>query len=174
MNRPASHTSQKAMLRFLAIFFAIIVLFYSLTLSPWMDAHALYPVMQASAHGTSTLLNLFGFKTTVEGVLVHGPDYAVAVRRGCDPLEPIVLFAAGVVAFPAPWGRKLVGMLIGSTLLFVLNLTRVASLYLLGARNSPLFESIHLWWWPAFFIVCSLTLWIAWLRWTQSSRPGKT
>ncbi len=155
------------MLRFLGIFFAIVGGYYALTLSPWVDAHVLYPVMKASAQGTSALLHLTGVNTTVDGVIVRGPGYAVAVRRGCDPLEPIILFAAGVMAFPAPWNRRLLGVLVGSVFLSGMNLVRIASLYLLGARKSSLLDSFHLWCWPAFFIICSLALWVLWLRWIQ-------
>ncbi|MGO8697336.1 MAG: exosortase H [Limisphaerales bacterium] len=172
------------MLRFLGIFFAIVAVFYSLTLSPWVDANVLYPVMKASARGTSMLLNLIGVKTTVEGVVVRGPGYSVAVRRGCDPLEPIVLFAAGVMAFPAPWRRKLAAIAVVSAILFGVNMLRIVSLYLLGAKKSPLLDSFHLWWWPAFFIIGTLVLWVLWLRWIQGpiqssiygpaeSRPAK-
>jgi exosortase/archaeosortase family protein len=157
------------MLRFLAIFLALMVIYYALTLSPWVDANGLLPVMKASAHGTSVLLNLIGFKTTVEGVVVRGPVYAVAVRRGCDPLEPIALFAAAATAFPAPWRQKFAGLLLVSVFLFGLNLIRVVSLYLLGVHKSALLESFHLVWWPALFIACSLVLWVLWLRWVQRS-----
>jgi exosortase/archaeosortase family protein len=160
------------MLRFLAIFLALTGAYYALTLSPWVDANGLLPVMKASAHGTSVLLNLIGTKTTAEGVVVRGPDYAVAVRRGCDPLEPIALFAAAVMAFPAPWRQRFAGLLIVSVFLFGLNLVRVVSLYLLGLHKSSLLESFHLVWWPALFIACSLLLWIVWLRWVQRSRSG--
>jgi exosortase H (IPTLxxWG-CTERM-specific) len=151
----------------LGIFFAIVVIYYSLTLSPWIDANVLYPVMKASARGTSTLLNLIGVKTTVEGVIVRGLDHSVAVRRGCDPLEPIVLFAAGVMAFPAPWRRKVLAIAVVSAFLFGVNLLRIVSLYLLGARKSPLLDSFHLRWWPAFFIFGILVLWVLWMRWIQ-------
>lgn len=167
-----SVSQRKAAARFLLIFLAIVAGFYSLTLSPWVDAHALYPVMKASASGTSALLNLFGVRTVVTGVVVHGPAYSVAVRRGCDPLEPIILFVAGVIAFPAPWSRKVPGLLAGSGILFGLNLARVATLYLLGAGKSPRFESIHLWWWPAGFIICTLALWVLWLLWAQPASPA--
>src|SRR5262249_4048456 len=90
---------RKPMLRFLVIFLVLIGIYYALTLSPWVDANGLLPVMKASAQGTSLLLNLTGARTTAEGVVVRGPEYAVAVRRGCDPLEPIALFAAAVMAF---------------------------------------------------------------------------
>jgi exosortase H (IPTLxxWG-CTERM-specific) len=155
------------MLRFLGIFLALVSGFYALTLSPWADAHLLMPVMKASARGTSALLNLAGCKTTSEGVTVFGPGYSVAVRRGCDPLEPIVLFSAAVIAFPASWRKKLAGVAVGAAFLFGLNLLRLVSLYLLGAHKSSLFENFHLWLWPAFFILCSLALWVSWLLWIQ-------
>src|SRR5262249_15016855 len=141
--------------------------------SPWVDSNALFPVMKASARGSSVLLNFLGAKTTVEGVVIRGSECAVAVRRGCDPLEPIVLFAAAVIAFPANWRSRGSGMVLASVFLFVLNLARVASLYLLRAENSALFESLHLVWWPALFIVGSLVLWVLWLRWVQCNGSNR-
>jgi exosortase H (IPTLxxWG-CTERM-specific) len=171
-NRPASR--RKDMAHFLAIFLAVVAIYYCLTLSPWIDAKVLYPVLKASARGTSALLNLGGFKTTVEGVIIHGPAYSVAVRRGCDPVEPMVLFAAGVVAFPAPWRRRLQGIFAVAFFLFALNLVRIASLYLLGLKKSSLLDAFHLWYWPAFFIICSLLLWVLWIRWIQPPLPASS
>jgi exosortase/archaeosortase family protein len=172
---PIGHVSDpsagggKAMRRFLGIFLAAMAVYYALTLSPWVDANLLYPVMKASAHGTSVLLKLIGINTTVEGVVVRGPAYSMTVRRGCDPLDPLALFAAGLFSFPAPGRYRLAGLAVGSAFLFGLNLTRLVSLYLLGARKSSWFESLHLWWWPAFFMICTLALWVLWLRWVQRS-----
>jgi exosortase H (IPTLxxWG-CTERM-specific) len=167
-------SARKAMLRFLGIFLALVAAYYALTLSRWVDANVLYPVMKASACGASALLNFLGVGTTVDGVVIRGPGYAVAVRRGCDPLEPIVLFAAAVTAFPAPWRQKLPGLATGAAFLFGLNLARIDSLYLLGARQSRLLESFHLAWWPAFFILCSLALWVSWLLWIRRLGSAST
>jgi exosortase H (IPTLxxWG-CTERM-specific) len=166
---PTGQAQRKAMLRFLGIFLGTVAVYYALTLSPWVDANVLYPVMKASAQATSVLLNVTGVKTSVEGVVIRGPLYAVAVRRGCDPLEPLVLFTAGVLAFPATWCQRLSGLAIGSALMFGINVVRIFSLYLLGARGSSLLESFHLWWWPAFFILCSLALWVVWLQWIRGA-----
>jgi exosortase/archaeosortase family protein len=72
-----------------------------------------------------------------------------------------------VIAFPVSWRRKLPGLAVGIVLLFALNLARIASLYMLGANRSPLLDSFHLAWWPAFFIVCSLALWVLWVLWVR-------
>jgi exosortase H (IPTLxxWG-CTERM-specific) len=170
LGKPVSE--RKARLRFFGIFLALVMGYYELTVSPWVDANALLPVMKASAGGTSALLKLIGIKTTTEGVVVRGAGYALAVRRGCDPLEPIVLFAAGVIAFPTAWRRKLPGLVVGSAILFGLNLLRLVSLFLLGSRQSPFFDSFHLVWWPGAYLVFALGLWVLWLLWLQ--RFGKT
>jgi exosortase/archaeosortase family protein len=101
--------------------------------------------------------------------LVQGPDFGVVVRRGCDPLEPIVLFGAAVLAFPAPIPKKLWGLAAGSSILFVVNLIRVASLYVAGRTHTVWFETIHQELWPAFFIVFAVVLWCLWLWWAQPS-----
>ena len=179
-NLQKTGAEKKAMLRFIGIFLGLVFAFYALTLSPWVDAKILFPVMKTSARGTSALINLVGVKTITEGVVIRGSNYAVAVRRGCDPLEPIVFFAAGLVAFPAAWRQRFIGLIVGGTFLFFLNLVRIATLYLLGANHSSLLESFHLWWWPAGFIVCALALWVLWLLWirrlatqSKSDAPGK-
>ena len=158
---------REKMLRFIGVFFGLVFAFYALTLLPWVDANILFPVMKASARGSSVLLNLVGARTITEGVVVRGPSYAVAVQRGCDPLEPIVFFTAGLMAFPAAWRRRFAGLAVGGTFLFFLNLVRIATLYLLGASHSSQLEAFHLWWWPAFFIVCALALWVLWLLWIR-------
>jgi exosortase H (IPTLxxWG-CTERM-specific) len=166
------NTSGRPATRFLVFFLSIISVFYLLVLSPWVDAHVLYPVMEASARGASLMLGLFGIKTEVEGVVVRGANYVIAVRRGCDPVEPIVLFAAGVVAFRAPWKRKWVGLTAGAAILFCLNLVRLCTLFMLGTWRSPLLDSFHLDWWPAFYLVFALALWVLWLRWMQSAQKA--
>ncbi len=169
----SEHASERRELRwFFTVFLALLAAFYALSLLPWIDARIFFPVMKVCAHGSSALLNLAGLKTIAEGVVIRGPGFAVAVRRGCDPLEPIVLFAAAVIAFPAAWRLRFIGLAIGNSFLFGLNLARIASLYLLGASKSTLFESFHLCWWPVFFIVCSLALWVLWLLWIKAATPG--
>lgn len=160
----------KPVRRFLCTFLCFIAAYYSLTLIPWVDRTVLYPVLELTAHSSSFLLNLADEGTTTRGIVVQGSGFAVAVRRGCDPLEPIVLFGAAVISFPAPWKRRVQGFAVGAVILFVVNLVRIDSLYWLGKHKSPFFETAHLELWPAFFILISLTLWFFWLRCLGNAR----
>jgi exosortase H (IPTLxxWG-CTERM-specific) len=151
-------------LRFIATFLAVVAAFYVITLPDWVDRHVLFPVMEISARGASWLLNLGGAHTILDGVCIRGANFSVAVRRGCDPIEPIVLLSAALLAFPSSWPWKAYGFLFGAIALFVLNLIRIASLYLAGEAQVPWFESLHQEWWPAFFILAALLIWFGWLR----------
>ena len=172
--KPAEHreTSKSQVRRFLLIFLGIVGAYYALTLVPWVDGNILYPLLQLSAQTSSLLLNVTGENTTTKGIVIQGTTFAVAVRRGCDPLEPIALFGAAVIAFPAPSRRKAMGLAIGAALLFTLNVLRIVSLYWLGRHKSVWFETVHLELWPAFFIIVSLSLWVLWLIWIRRTQPG--
>ena len=151
--------------RFLLVFLGIVAVYYLLTMVPWVDGSLVYPVLELTAQASAAAIRLTGETVTAQGVVVEGKSFAIAIRRGCDPLDPMALFTAAVVAFTGPWQRKIVGIVAGSATLFALNLLRIVSLYWLGNGHSALFETVHQEIWPAFFILCALGLWCLWLLW---------
>lgn len=153
--------------RFIAVFVGVIAAYFGLTTLPWVDRHFVLPVLEISAAGASAFLNLFGVSTHVEGVVVRGQDFSVAVRNGCDPLAPIALMVAAMLGFPATLRQRLLGMGVGAVLLFGLNLVRVASLYVTGRFHASWFYSLHQEWWPGIFILVALALWWGWLNWVR-------
>ena len=157
--------------RFLARFGILVAVYYLLTALPWVDRHVLYPVLELNARGVSALLNLLGHETTHQGIAIHGPRFSVAVRRGCDPLEPIMLFGAAVLAFPGAWKGKFWGLAAGSLFFCGLNLVRILTLYLAGQSQAAWFDTLHQEAWPALFILLAVLLWAAWLRWPTARKP---
>ncbi len=155
--------------RFLWIFLGVIGTFYLVNLSPWVDGEVVLPIIKLSARIASAILNGFGAQTQLVGVVIRGPSFSVAVRRGCDPIDPIVLITAAILAFPATWGQRLGGFLIGSTILLLLNVVRIVTLYWMGNARWPGFYSVHQEWWPAVFILAVVLLWLLWLKWIRSA-----
>jgi exosortase H (IPTLxxWG-CTERM-specific) len=151
--------------RFLLVFLGIVAAYYLLTMVPWVDRNLVYPVLELTAQASASAIRWTGEAVTTQGVMIQGKTFAVAIRRGCDPLDPMALFAAAILAFSGPWKRKAVGLVAGSITLFALNLLRIVSLYWLGQGHSRLFEAVHQEIWPAFFILCALGLWGLWLLW---------
>jgi exosortase/archaeosortase family protein len=155
--------------RFLALFLAILGGYYLLTLSDWVDRFLIYSTLEWTADAAGWLLSFAGRSATVHGVTIQGPDFAMRIQRGCDPLEPIMLFGAAVIAFRAPLRKKLPGILVGGLVLFALNLIRILSLCWTIQNYPGWFETVHQEWWPALFIILSLVLWVVWIRWVQES-----
>jgi exosortase H (IPTLxxWG-CTERM-specific) len=158
--------SKAPVLFFAAKFGGLIILLYVILALPAAD-QALYGYLRANAWLSNGILNLLGQGTHVSDVTIASSTtpFAIAIRRGCDAVEPTWLLCAAILAFPGPWKRKLVGMLAGIVILQVLNLVRIVTLYMIGARFPSVFASMHLEVWPALFIVVAIALFIGWKGW---------
>jgi len=113
------------------------------------------------------VLNALGVDCQLSDVTIISPRFSMAIRRGCDAVEPTWLFCAAVLSYPGPFGRKAVGILIGIILLQVLNLVRILSLYFIGVYFPSFFNTAHLEIWPTVFIITAIALMVAWIEWTR-------
>jgi exosortase H (IPTLxxWG-CTERM-specific) len=90
--------------------------------------------------------------------------FAVSIEAGCNGVEATIVLVAAILAFPAPWKRKLVGLAIGVIAVQGLNVVRVISLFYLGQWNSDVFEWAHLYVWQALIMLDVLIVWLLWVR----------
>ncbi len=153
---------------FAAKFGALIALLYILLALPAAE-NLLLGYLRANAWLSNGILDLLGQGTHVNDVTIASTsaNFAIAIRRGCDAVEPTWLLCAAILAFPGPWKRKLAGMLAGIVVLQVLNLVRIVSLFLVGSRYPSLFSPMHLEVWPAFFILVAIALFVGWKGWAH-------
>jgi len=153
-------------LRFGAVFIVLMTVFYILSATDWWDG-VLYVYLKANACLAHGLLNLAGQATTVDELVIRSSGYAIAVKRGCDAVEPAWLFCASVIAYPVAWRKKWLGLFTGAAIILAFNLVRIVSLYFLGRYSPSLFETAHLEIWPAAFILLAVALFSVWLRSTK-------
>jgi exosortase/archaeosortase family protein len=157
--RPFSVAGYVARFLVLLTVFEVVFLTY-LSPNAYFDAY-----LRAYASLAGWLLELLGDDVVVRGQRIIGSGVSIEVRRGCDAYQPLALFCANVLAFPAPWRRRCVGLSLGILALLALNLGRIISLYWLDDRDSAWFHSAHTTIWPVAFIVSALVLWLVWARW---------
>jgi exosortase/archaeosortase family protein len=112
------------------------------------------------------------------GVRVVGNDIvgrvSLTVAKNCDAMDVTLLFTAAVLAFPAPWRRRLVGIAAGVAALTLVNVLRIASLYFVDLRWPSAFETIHAEVWPLAIVVLAAGAFLAWSRWAQALAPAPT
>ncbi len=138
-----------------------LALFYALLTTPFFD-RALYAYLEANAWLANAILRGLGQPTHVSEVTIQSPQFAMAIRRGCDAVEPTWLLCAAMISFPASLLHKVRGILAAIVLLQVLNLVRIVTLYWIGIHLSGFFNSAHLEVWPTVFIAVAIGFFIGW------------
>ena len=74
------------------------------------------------------------------------------------------MLCAAILAFPAPWRYKALGLAIGIAAVQLLNVVRVISLFYIGQWNRDAFEWAHLYVWQALIMLDVLVVWLIWVR----------
>ena len=109
-------------------------------------------------------LNGFGASTEVVGKTVSFNGFNVIVIAECAGLLEFMMFAAAVIAYPARWGSRLIGLLIGIPILFGFNVLRIMSLLVIGKYEPTLFHFAHIYLWQGTLVLLIGGLWLAWVR----------
>lgn len=90
--------------------------------------------------------------------------FAVTIEAGCNGVEAMLVLLAGILAFPAPWRLKLIGLAIGIVAIQALNIVRIVSLFYLGQWDVQWFEWAHLYIWQSLIMLDALIVWLLWIR----------
>ena len=99
--------------------------------------------------------------------------FAVSIEAGCNGVEATIVLIAAMLAFPAPWKNKLVGLAAGIVAVQGLNILRVISLFYLGQWDYKVFEWAHLYVWQALIMLDVLVVWLIWVRTLPGARDDR-
>jgi exosortase H (IPTLxxWG-CTERM-specific) len=150
--------------RFLILFLTILgISFTVVALRPVNDS-LVVPYTAFIARVSGAVLRLFGESATVSGCVVSSPRFAVTIFNGCNGLITSLIFVSGVLAFPARWWAKALGVVGGLLAIQLINLVRIVSLFYIGVFFPKLFNDAHTSIWQSIVIVAGVGLWIAWAR----------
>jgi exosortase H (IPTLxxWG-CTERM-specific) len=137
--------------------------FIILALRPVND-HVVNPYTTFVAYEAKGVLNVLGEGATVHNQILASPRFAVQIYNGCNGLEAILVFVSGVLAFPAKWRKKLVGIVLGLLVIQVVNTVRVVSLFYLGVFRPQWFSAAHVFVWQTLIILVGVVLWLLWVQ----------
>ena len=154
------------MLRFFVTFLVIQALLFGLELTPWAQAHFVVPWTNALARISTWLVTVFDPNVMAIGKIMRSTTngFAVSIEAGCNGVEATIVLLAAILAFPAPWRSKLVGLAAGIVAVQGLNIVRVISLFYLGQWDREWFEWAHLYVWQALIMLDVLIVWLVWVR----------
>lgn len=149
-------------LTFLILFAVLLGGSFTLVSVNWVNDHVIEPFTGGIARVSGATLDLLGQDVRMQGTIIRGRRFAVNIRNGCNGVEAMLIFLAAVLAFPAPWRARLVGLAIGIVAIQAVNLVRVVALFLTGAYFPAWFDASHTVIWQTIVILFSVLLWILW------------
>ena len=154
------------MLRFFLLFVVLLAVLFGLELTPWVQDWFVIPWTNALARISTWIVTLFDGNVVATGKVMRSNTngFAVSIEAGCNGVEATLVLLAAMLAFPAPWKHKAVGLVIGILAVQLLNILRVISLFYLGQWNYDVFEWAHLYVWQALIMLDVLVVWLIWVR----------
>ena len=161
------------MIRFTLLFIVLLTTLFLAELLGPVDRYVIVPFTSLLADISTTLIRLFDDDAISHGKVIQSTanGFAVSIERGCNGIEAVIILAAAILAFPAPWKHKLAGFAAGFVAIQSLNLVRIISLFYLGQWSMVWFEWFHLYLWQALIILDALVVWLLWLRWLPPVAP---
>ncbi|NNL17063.1 MAG: exosortase family protein XrtF [Flavobacteriaceae bacterium] len=165
----------KPVIRFIITFLSVYIVLavvYKLYLD-YSDGSKYYPdyLTHTVAKQSQEILNTFGYETKIEAhpdeptmKIIIRDKYVARVVEGCNSISIIILFISFVIAFSGKFKTTLFYLLAGSTLLYVVNLIRIAILSV-GLFHYPWRrEILHVVIFPAIIYGMVFLLWMFWVN----------
>jgi exosortase H (IPTLxxWG-CTERM-specific) len=158
----SERAANRRSLLFLGKFLALLVAFYVIVASRPVNDAVVVPFTSGIASVSGVVLRAIGEDVRVDGTRLSSPGFAVGIENGCNGVETALLFGSAVLAFPAPWKRRLAGLLLGFLAIQAVNLVRVVSLYWIGVHRPSLFQASHGVLWQSVVVLCGVLLFLLW------------
>ena len=150
--------------RFVLIFACCLLLAFSVLLTP--------PVQSVDVEFSRVLVKVShrlvlacGGHATRDAAILRAPGgFAVEMRDGCNAVNVTILLWSAVLAFPARWKMKALGLLGGSVIVQVLNIVRFISLFYLGQYSLTWFDFAHAYLWESLLVLDTMVVFWLWVN----------
>jgi exosortase H (IPTLxxWG-CTERM-specific) len=134
----------------------------------WMEAAAggFAPVNALHARVTAALLDRLGIQARAQATSIYLPQGVLDIVDECTGVYVVILFAAGVLAFPVGWRTKMLGLAAGVPCIVAINLVRLVSLGVVLRFRAAWLPWFHEYLWQVLFVGLVV---IVYARWVTTS-----
>ena len=162
------------MLRFLVLFLVLLLLLFGAELLVPVERAVILPFTALVADVSVATMRLFDPAVVAQGKVIANASgsFAISIERGCNGVEAMIILIAAILAYPAPWKHRLIGLGLGMLAIQALNIVRIVSLFYLGQWNRHWFEWFHLYLWQALIVLDALVVFLVWLRSLPRTAPA--
>jgi exosortase H (IPTLxxWG-CTERM-specific) len=131
----------------------------------FLDINGLYT--QGIVWVTAKILSLLGIASTCRGSIIELFSISLDVKFGCNGLEAVMIYSVAVIAFPASWKKRLIGIAAGFVVIQIVNILRIVGLAYSAVYAKNLFEYIHTYIAQGMMIAISLGVFFFYLNYAK-------
>lgn len=84
------------------------------------------------------------------------------IVRGCDGAGALFLISSAILSFPVGFKRKCIGLILGVSMMYSINLIRISGLYFVFAYRPDWFNLVHTYLAPTLMIILGCLFFIWW------------
>ena len=117
---------------------------------------------------TSQVLKPFHIVKTSHDSIIYLNKIALNVQFGCNGLEAFLIYTVGILAFPATYRKKIMGIVLGFLILQLLNIFRIALLAITATYYYSIFDVVHLYIAQGVMIAAALFIFLLWIKYANS------
>ncbi len=164
------------MLRFFLIFLAWQMSLFGLNMLGWVQQHLVLPWTALLARVCAHLVLWFDTTAAAAGKVLWNTvtGFGVSIEPGCNGIEACIVLFAAIMAYPASWRHRLMGIVAGFAAVQGVNVLRVISLFYLGQWRTDVFNFAHEYLWQGLIMLDVLVVWLLWVRVVVRSRPEES
>ena len=150
--------------RFVLIFSGCLLFAFGVLLTP--PVQSLDKMLSRALVGVSYgVLVAFGSHATRDAAILRASNgFAVEMRDGCNGINVTILLWSAILAFPARWRMKSIGLVAGSLIIQVLNIVRFISLFYLGQYSLTWFDFAHTYLWESMLVLDTMVVFWLWVN----------
>lgn len=112
------------MKRFICLYFIFLGLLFTLFYAPTSQVSQI--LNNTQSRFTLSVLNLFLESQQLDGIDIWiNPHYKIIITKACNGVIPLLFLYASILAYPSTFRHKLLWMMLGYILFFVVNIFRI-------------------------------------------------
>lgn len=163
------------MSRFFVLFVVLVVVLFTLELTHPVQNLIVLPWTALLASISAALIGAFDADVLAYGKILQDArtGIGVSIEAGCNGVEACLILLAALLAYPASWTMRLIGVAFGFVAIQAVNVLRVITLFYLAGWNHAVFEFAHLYLWQALIMLDVLVVWLLWIRQVERRKMGE-
>jgi exosortase/archaeosortase family protein len=154
------------LLRFTLIFFGSLLGFSVLSVATELQNH-LHLAETAFASSATWMAQRVGSAAAVHDNLITVNGLSLNINHECTGVFVLFVLASFIGAYPARMSAKVVGIVIGVSLLSLINMIRIATLVRVVEFYPNLFVYFHEYVWQGAFLMLVTLYAVSWVEWVR-------